>query len=104
MVVSRVGARFPAYCTANGKALLAQLPEDVTVKVDAHSSSPAFSEDAKMLSFDLLKVGAESKDELVERLDVSDPEDLQMGIMRREIAAGEAQQRAEALKALGKKH
>lgn len=28
MVVSRVGARFPAYCTANGKALLAQLPPD----------------------------------------------------------------------------
>jgi DNA-binding IclR family transcriptional regulator len=26
MVVSRVGARFPAFCTANGKALLAQLP------------------------------------------------------------------------------
>ena len=28
MVVSRVGARFPAFCTANGKALLAQLPPD----------------------------------------------------------------------------
>ena len=28
MVVSRVGARFPAFCTANGKALLAQLPAD----------------------------------------------------------------------------
>jgi DNA-binding IclR family transcriptional regulator len=28
MVVSRVGARFPAFCTANGKALLAQLPTD----------------------------------------------------------------------------
>jgi DNA-binding IclR family transcriptional regulator len=28
MVVSRVGARFPAFCTANGKALLAQLPSD----------------------------------------------------------------------------
>jgi DNA-binding IclR family transcriptional regulator len=28
MVVSHVGARFPAYCTANGKALLAQLPAD----------------------------------------------------------------------------
>jgi DNA-binding IclR family transcriptional regulator len=28
MVVSRVGARFPAFCTANGKALLAQLPVD----------------------------------------------------------------------------
>jgi DNA-binding IclR family transcriptional regulator len=28
MVVSQVGARFPAFCTANGKALLAQLPPD----------------------------------------------------------------------------
>jgi len=28
MVVSRVGARFPAFCTANGKVLLAQLPLD----------------------------------------------------------------------------
>jgi DNA-binding IclR family transcriptional regulator len=28
MVVSRVSARLPAYCTANGKALLAQLPEE----------------------------------------------------------------------------
>jgi len=28
MVVSRVGARFPAYCTANGKALLAQLSDE----------------------------------------------------------------------------
>ncbi len=28
MVVSQVGARFPACCTANGKALLAQLPVD----------------------------------------------------------------------------
>ncbi|HTX70243.1 MAG TPA: IclR family transcriptional regulator [Thermoleophilia bacterium] len=28
MVVSRVGARFPAFCTANGKALLALLPEE----------------------------------------------------------------------------
>ena len=28
MVVSRVGARFPAFCTANGKVLLAQLSAD----------------------------------------------------------------------------
>jgi len=28
LVVSRVGVRFPAFCTANGKALLAQLPPD----------------------------------------------------------------------------
>jgi hypothetical protein len=82
----------------------ANLPEDVTVEVDSHSSSPAFSEDAKMLNFDLLKVGAESKDELVEHLDVSDPEELQAGIMRRDIAAAKAQQQEQAMKALGKKH
>jgi DNA-binding IclR family transcriptional regulator len=28
MAVSRVGARFPAHCTSNGKVLLAQLPPD----------------------------------------------------------------------------
>lgn len=84
----------------------ANLPEDVTVEVDSHSSSPAFSEDAKMLNFDLVKVGAESKDELVEHVDVSDPEELQAGIMRRDIAAAKAQKEAEALKMLGggKKH
>ena len=58
-----------------------------------------------MLHFDLLKVGAESKDELVEHVDVSDPEELQAGIMRRDIAAAEAQKQAEAMKLLsGKKH
>ena len=28
MAISKVGARFPAYCTANGKVLLASLPDD----------------------------------------------------------------------------
>jgi DNA-binding IclR family transcriptional regulator len=32
MAVSKVGARFPAYCTANGKVLLADLPEDQLIR------------------------------------------------------------------------
>ena len=82
----------------------ADLEEGITVEIDSHSSSPAFSEDSKMMHFDLLKVGAESKDELVEHLDVGDPEELQAGIMRRDIAAAEAKKQEEAMKMLGKKH
>ena len=36
----------------------ADLPEDVRVTVDSHSSSPAFSMEARSLAFDLLKIGA----------------------------------------------
>jgi DNA-binding IclR family transcriptional regulator len=32
MAVSHVGARFPAHCTSNGKALLAQLPDEEVVR------------------------------------------------------------------------
>ena len=42
MVVSQVGARFPAYCTANGKALLAQLsPEEVKHRLPKRLDIPA---------------------------------------------------------------
>jgi hypothetical protein len=37
---------------------LSQLPPDYRVHVDSHSSSPAFSEEAKRLAFDLAKIGA----------------------------------------------
>jgi hypothetical protein len=82
------------------------IPEDVHLLVDSHSSSPAFSEEAKVLNFDLLKVGAEGKDDLLEHVDVSNPEDLEMSAMRRDIAAAEAEQRREAAGILtkGKKH
>jgi DNA-binding IclR family transcriptional regulator len=41
MVVSRVGARFPAYCTANGKALLAQLPmEEIRRRLPKRLETP----------------------------------------------------------------
>ncbi len=42
MVVSRVGARFPAFCTANGKALLARLSaEEVKVRLPKRLEAPA---------------------------------------------------------------
>ena len=74
------------------------LDEDAALTVDSHSSSPAFSAEAKALTFDLLKVGAMSPEEVVERSDVSDPEELVAGIQRRSIARAEAAQQAEALK------
>ena len=55
------------------------LDEDAAVTIDSHSSSPAFSAEAKALAFDLLKVGAMSPEEVVERSDVSDPEELVAG-------------------------
>ena len=42
MVVSRVGARFPAFCTANGKVLLAQLsPEELKRRLPKKLETPA---------------------------------------------------------------
>ncbi len=38
--------------------LLDQIPEDVRVHVDSHSSSPAFAQEAKQTAVELLKVGA----------------------------------------------
>lgn len=80
----------------------ADLPDDVTLTVDEHSSSPAFSAEAKALVFDLLKSGMMSPIEAVEHLDVTDPESVQAGIMRRDIAKAKAEQQAEAVKLAAK--
>jgi len=45
--------------------LLKQLPEDATVSVDSHTSSPAFSEDAKQLAFSLYKAGTMDGEDLL---------------------------------------
>ena len=74
------------------------LDDDVTVTVDAHSSSPAFSAEAKALVFDLLKVGAMDASDVVEHVDIGDPGELEMGILRRRIAAAKAQQQEQQLK------
>ena len=47
-----------AYGSENEEYLLAQTPEDRTVKVDSHTSSPAFVEDQRQLAFTLARAGA----------------------------------------------
>jgi hypothetical protein len=70
----------------------ADLPDDLTLTVDAHSSSPAFSAEAKDLAFNLLKAGAMDASTLVEHVDAPDPDELQAGIARREAAQAAAAQ------------
>lgn len=82
----------------------ADLPEEASLTIDSHSASPAFAEEAKQLDFNLVKIGAMSPSQLVERVDVTDPDTLEMDIVRRGIAQAEAAEKAEAVKALGKKH
>lgn len=62
------------------------LPEDVRVTVDSHSSSPAFSMEARQLAFDLLKIGAMDPEQVVEHVDAPNPEELVAGIERRAFA------------------
>ena len=65
---------------------LGDLDEDMTISVDSHSSSPAFQQEARQLLFDMLKVGALTPSDVVERADVSDPEGVLAEIGRREAA------------------
>lgn len=76
------------------------LPDELTLRVDAHSSSPAFSQEHKSLVFDELKTGMLSPAEAVDQLDVTDPDAQTMGITRREIAKAEAAEKAEQFKLL----
>jgi hypothetical protein len=74
------------------------LPDDIVLTVDEHSSSPAFSADGKALIFDMLKTGLLSPIEAVEHLDITDPESVQANITRREIAKAEAEQKEAQMK------
>ena len=47
-----------AYGKEGQEFLLAQCPDDTTVKVDSHTSSPAFVEDQRQLAFALARTGA----------------------------------------------
>lgn len=74
------------------------LDDDVTLSIDSHSSSPAFSQEAKSLAFDLLKIGAYDAGDVAEHVDIADPSEAQAGIMRRRVAAAKAQQQDQQLK------
>jgi len=65
----------------------ADLDDDARLTVDSHSSSPAFSAEAKALIFELFKIGAVSKEAVIDHTDAPDPEDLIAGIQRRDYAA-----------------
>jgi hypothetical protein len=62
----------------------ADLPDNIRVSVDSHSSSPAFSMESRSLVFDLLKIGALDAEQVVDRVDISDPEEIIAGIERRQ--------------------
>jgi hypothetical protein len=50
--------------------VFSQFTDDFVVKVDAHSNSPIFVEDASQTAFELLKVGAITKERLLELINV----------------------------------
>lgn len=60
------------------------LDDDVTVMVDSHSASPAFQAEARSELYDLFKIGAASVEDVIERSDISAPEELIAGVQRRE--------------------
>jgi hypothetical protein len=69
--------------------LLHQLPDDLTVRVDSHSSSPAFAHETQQLMFALAKIGAASPSDVVARVHPPNEEGLLSGIERRQIAQAE---------------
>ena len=60
------------------------IPEDATLTVQSHSSSPAFLAEAKSLVFDLFKIGGMTAEDVIESVDAPNPEELVSGIHRRE--------------------
>ena len=89
----------PAKGTVPVTFTFADLPEDVTLMIDSHSSSPAFAMDAKELAFNLVKIGAMTPSQLVDHVDAPDPDELRASIMRRDVAKAEAAAQEQALKA-----
>ena len=74
------------------------LDDDMTLTVDAHSSSPAFSAEARALLFDLLKIGAVDQEDVLVRSEIDDPEDLIANLQRRRAAQAAAAQQEQQLK------
>jgi hypothetical protein len=62
----------------------ADIADDSTLTVLSHSSSPAFLAEAKSLTFDLLKIGAMTPEDVVESVDAPNAEELVAGLHRRE--------------------
>jgi len=63
--------------------MFADLDEDMSLTIDAHSASPAFSAEARSTIYDLFKIGAASAEQVIEHVDAPDPEGLIAGVQRR---------------------
>lgn len=85
--------------------LYAQLPRNMVLQVEAHSSSPAFSNEARGLMFDLAKIGGASPEDVIERTHPPGEDELIAGTERREAEkAALAAQHPELLSGGKKKH
>jgi hypothetical protein len=69
--------------------LLHQLSSDITVRVDSHSSSPAFAHETQQLMFALAKIGAATPEDVVARVHPPNEEGIIAGLERRAIAQAE---------------
>jgi len=79
------------YTADDGMRFIAeQFTRDYVVKVDAHSNSPIFMEDSRQLAFNLLKVGAISKERLIDLVDAPMKQLLKQDLKK--IEAQQAQQ------------
>ena len=79
-----------AYVDVDGnKFIAAQFTTDFTVKVDAHSNSPIFMEDARDLAFSLFNAQAISKARLIELIEPPMKEALIEDIKRADAMAAE---------------
>jgi hypothetical protein len=76
----------PVPGTVPVKFTFADLPEETSITVDSHSSSPAFTQDARALVFDAFKTGVFGPEDLVDHLDIPSPEQIRASIQRREVA------------------
>jgi hypothetical protein len=83
--------------------ILHQLSDDLTVRVDSHSSSPAFAHETQQLMFALAKIGAASPEEVVARVHPPNEEGIIAGIERRAIAQSELVAKHPELAFKGKK-
>lgn len=70
--------------------MLLHLPDVWKVRIDAHSSSPAFQADTRRLMFDLAARGAASPEALISRVHPPGEEELEADAITRQIAEREA--------------
>jgi hypothetical protein len=98
LIVPPVKGQVPVYFT------FADLDDDMVLTVDSHSSSPAFSEEAKSLVFSLVKIGGMAAEQAMQHLDVPEPEQNIAALQRRQLAAAENEKQQDMLRLVSSGH